>query len=83
MALTAWNKTDYFDMATGEMAVCYTGYSGRGAYWLTLPMTKPGKSRREQRDWVLTLLSEAVERGDPPGRVEYREPPLSSPSAMF
>ncbi len=77
MPLVSWNKIDYPDLATGDMAVRYQGFSGRGTYHLTLPAAPGGKSRREQREWALTLIEEAIETGDEPGEVAYREPPLS------
>lgn len=83
MPLRAWNKIDYYDPATGGMAVRYQGFSGQGTYWLALPATSGGKSRREQRDWALTLIDEAIETGEPPGEVAYREPPPPSPIARF
>jgi hypothetical protein len=78
MPLQAWNHIDFYDPTTGEMAVRYSGFSGHGEYWLRLPMTGPGKSRRKQRDWALALLAEAIEADDPPGEVAYREPPPES-----
>lgn len=77
MPLQAWSKVDYYDNSTGDMAVRYQGFSGHGTYWLALPATPPGKSRREQRDWALTLIEEAIETGAEPGEVAYREPPPS------
>ncbi len=78
MPLQAWNSVNYPDPGTGDMAVRYLGFSGHGTYWLALPMTPGGKSRRQQRDWALTLIEEAIETGQGPGEVAYREPPPSS-----
>ena len=83
MPLRSWTKFDFYDPATGDMAVRYTGFSGHGEYWLKLPATPGGKSRRLQRDWALTLIEEAIETGAEPGEVAYREPPPLSPISMF
>ena len=77
MPLTAWSKTDYYDPSTGDMAVRYSGFSGHGTYWLTRPAVSGGKSRREQREWVLDLIERAIERGDEPGEVAYEDQPQS------
>jgi hypothetical protein len=81
MPLRAWNKIDFHDPSTGDMAVRYQGFSGHGTYWLTRPAAPGGKSRREQRDWALTLIEEAIETGAEPGEVPYREMP--PPTARF
>jgi hypothetical protein len=91
MPLRTWIKFDFYDPSTGGMAVRYTGFSGHGEYWLKLPAAPGGKSRREQRDWALTLIEEAIEEwertdgaaGIPRGEVAYREPPPVSPISMF
>ena len=83
MPLTAYSKFDYWNPGTGDMAVRYSGFSGHGEYWLSLPAAPGGKSRRGQRDWVLTLIEEAIGRGDNPGEVAYREPPEPSPISRF
>lgn len=81
MPLQSWNAVGYYDPNIGDMAVCFQGFSGHGTYWLSRPAAPGGKSRRAQREWVLTLIEEAIEAGDPPGEVAYREPP--PPSAML
>jgi hypothetical protein len=83
MPLQAWNKTDFYDPSTGDMAVRYAGFSGHGEYWLKLPATPGGKSRRQQREWALTLIEEAIEAGNLPGEVAYREPPPPSAISQF
>ena len=82
MPLIAWNKIDHYDPAIGDMAVRYQGFSGRGTYWLSRPAAHGGKSRREQFEWALTLIEEAIESGAEPGEVAYREPP-PRPIASF
>jgi hypothetical protein len=77
MPLQAWSKFEFFDMDTGEMAVRYSAFSGHGEFWMKLPMTKPGQSRRQQQEWVLTLLNEAIEDGQERGEVEYRRPSVA------
>ena len=76
--MRSWNKFDFFDPATGGMAVRYQGFSGHGTYWLSRPAAPGGKSRREQRDWALTLIEEAIERGDEPGEVSWCESPAKA-----
>jgi hypothetical protein len=83
MPLQAWHKVDFYDLATDAMAVRYYGFSGRGSYWVQVPATGPGQSRREQRDWALTLLDEAIEMDKAPGKVEYRPPPEANPIDQF
>ena len=83
MALQAWNKVEFYDLRTDAMAVRYFGFSGRGTYWIEMPATGPGQSRREQRDWALTLLDEAIEMDKPPGKVKYRAPPQANPIDLF
>lgn len=91
MPLISWNKFDYPDTNTGTMAVRYQGFSGHGTYWLALPAVSGGKSRREQRDWVLTLIDEAIDlwertkgaEGIQSGEVAYREPPPPSAISQF
>lgn len=85
MPLRAWNKIEFYDMGAGGPAVRYSGFSGHGEYWIARPAPPAGKSRRAQRDWVLTLIAEAIEADDKaraedqpvvgPGEVAYREPP--------
>lgn len=70
MAMTAWQQTLYYDPIRGCDAIRYSGFSGSGVYWVTEPVTEPGKSRRAQRDRVLAWLEIAIERGDPPGEVD-------------
>lgn len=68
--LTGWDETRFYDPISDGDAIRFNGYSGSGTYWITQSATHPGKSRRQQRDRVLTLLQEAIARGDPPGKVE-------------
>lgn len=78
MPMRSWNKFDYYDPDVGGMAVRYQGFSGHGTYWLSRPAAPGGKSRREQRDWALTLIEEAIERGDEPGEVAWCESPAKA-----
>ena len=78
MPLQAWTKFEFYDVSHSTMAVRYEGFSGRGSYWMIRPATSPGKSRREQQERALTLLDEAIERGDVPGEVEWSEVPVDA-----
>lgn len=70
MALQAWSKIEFYDIGNSCMAYRYSGFSGQGEYWVTRPAVSPGKSRRQQVSDVLTMIEEAIERGQPPGEVK-------------
>lgn len=64
MPVNAWNHWVYYDLPRDSDMICVTGYTGRGAYWIKAPLTPPGKSRRAQREDLLSRIDAAVERDD-------------------
>lgn len=64
MPLNSWNSFSHYDPMMGEDAICITGYTGRGAYWIRAPLTPAGKSRRAQRKELLGRIEAAIERDD-------------------
>lgn len=77
--MTAWQDTKYYDPINDRDSIRITGYTGFGAFWISQPLTLPGKSRRAQREHLLYLLEQAIKRGDPPGEVDYAEPESADP----
>lgn len=69
MPLITWSETLFFDPMTGEDAITYTGFSGHGSYRVTVPLARPGKSRRAQKEEILDWIEAAIEAGHPPGEV--------------
>lgn len=74
MPVLSWQETRYYDPINDRDSLRLTGFSGRGAYWIDRPLSLPGKSRRVQREHLLRLIEQAIERGDTPGEVAYVEP---------
>lgn len=74
MPVQAWNEMKYPDMINDGESIRITGFSGHGAYWISQPLTPPGKSRRVQREHLKRLIERAIERDDEPGEVAYAEP---------
>lgn len=74
MPIKAWTETKYYDPTNDSDSLRMTGFSGHGAFWITQPLTLPGKSRRAQREHLLDLIEQAIGRGDEPGVVAYEEP---------
>jgi hypothetical protein len=64
MPITAWNHWITYDVARDCEVICVTGYTGRGAYWIKAPLAPAGKSRRAQREDLLSRIDAAVERDD-------------------
>lgn len=64
MPVNHWNTWTYFDPATADEAICLTGYTGRGAYWIRAPRTQEGKTRRAQREEFVARIEAAVHRDD-------------------
>lgn len=70
MPLRTWDETRYFDVLADADRIRYTGHSGQGAYWATVTVSPPGKSRREQREATLDAIEDAIEDPDvEPGEV--------------
>lgn len=65
-----WDEIKFYDPINDTDSLRLTGYSGFGAFWVSEPCSQPGKSRRAQRDRVLSRISRAIERGDKPGEVK-------------
>lgn len=76
-----WDTVRFYDPITDADAMRYNGYSGRGVYWVSEALTGPGKSRRAQRERVLSRISRAIERGDAPGEVTVDEAETEQASA--
>lgn len=74
MPVRAYNETLYYDPMNDRDSIRLTGFSGFGAFWISQPVTQPGKSRRAQREHLLGLIEQAINRGDEPGEVAYVEP---------
>lgn len=74
MAVT-WNTWTYYDPVLDGEAICITGYTGRGAYWVKVPLTQAGKSRRAQREEMLARIEATIEAGAEPGEVSIEGPP--------
>lgn len=74
MPVLSWQETKFYDPINDRDSTRLTGFSGSGAYWVTQPLTPAGKSRRAQREHLLRLIEQAIERGDTPGEVAYVEP---------
>jgi hypothetical protein len=72
--LTSFSQVRFWDIATNEMAVRFSGFDDRGSeFWMKEPMTRAGESRRKQRERVMALIQEAIEAGLEPGEVVVDE----------
>jgi hypothetical protein len=76
MPIQHWDEMKWYDPVNDRDSIRVSGHSGHGVYWVSQPLTLPGKSRRAQRTHLLYLIEQAIERGDEPGEVAYAEPAL-------
>jgi hypothetical protein len=74
MTIVAWSHWTYFDPMLNETAMCVTGYTGHGAYWIRAPLAPAGKTRRAAREEMLDRIRAAVEAGEQPGEVSMAGP---------
>ena len=73
MPLVSYNTFRGYDPGADTDTIRIVGYSGHGSYWVTRPATGPGQSRRDQLNDALDLIDEAIDRGDEPGEVAWRD----------
>lgn len=69
MPLTAYQQIRFYDPMLDCEAVRISGFSGRGEYWMKLPLDPSGRRRREQKEKALEAIEEAIASGCEPGEV--------------
>lgn len=69
MPLKTWQTFRFYDPVRDVDSIRFSGYSGRGEFWIAEPAAPAGKSRREQLDRVLDQIEDAIEGGQEPGEV--------------
>jgi hypothetical protein len=69
MPLRAFQTITYYDPSLDGEAVKVTGFSGHGAYTVTLLKGAEGRERRQQKEVALDAIEDAIEAGDAPGEV--------------
>ena len=72
--MRAQQTTHYYDLGMDCEAICFTVYTGRGAYWIRTSKAPEGRKRREQRDELLARIADAIDKEQPPGEVSMDGP---------